>query len=97
MAFNNNTNKCNLTGYVVGEIKSISTYAIEFSLRVQRKGKPGENTFADTFTIYVSNKETVEFCKTHFRANLPIQCKGEIRNWADKSVKICCDEIIIKS
>lgn len=97
MAFNNPANKCNMTGYIVGDINQVNEYAIEFLLRVKRKGKPGEKVYFDTFTIYVSNTNTVAFCKTQLRANLPIQVKGEIRIWKDNSIKICCDEIILKS
>lgn len=97
MAFNNPANRANLTGYILGELQQINEYSIEFQLCVKRKGKPGEKTYSDTFTVYVSNANTVTFCKTQLRANLPVQVKGEIRIWNDKSIKICCDEIILKS
>ena len=96
MSFNNQLNRVSLTGYISSELISNNSYSIEFLISVKRKGKPGEKTFTDTFSVYVSKPDTIAFCKAQLKQNMPVQVKGELRNWVDKSVKICCDEIILK-
>lgn len=97
MSFNNPDNRCNLTGYIVGDLQSVDDSSLEFKLNVQRKTKPGGKVWYDTFNVIVYNKNTIAFCKNQLRSNMTIQVKGEIRNWYDGTVKICCEQITIKS
>lgn len=97
MAFNNNTNRVNLKGYVLSDVEQTNEYSVEFQIAVPRKAAPGAKVYSDIFTVYVNNSAVCTFCKEHLKKSVTITVKGELRNFYNGDIKICSDDIQLSS
>ncbi len=100
MQFKSKTNAIKLIGYVnsLPQISNASQYAIEFKLTVPRPCDKGERQYYDVINVYVSDHNTVLFCKNNLQKGQTIIVKGELRKFKENNTyKVCSSDISIQS
>lgn len=99
MNFNNTNNRCTLTGYICSDfLYNDKGTSLEFRMGVERKADViGGKNYTDYFTVFVCKRQIISLLQTLGRKGCIITVKGEIRNWADNTIKICAEVVTIKA